>query len=126
MRTVLVAPAVFVVGLLQQVVIAQLHVLVVAMFMKTQLNQEVCHQSQGIQCAHQMNPRVFLIQIIVVILFSFLVFLIVLCSIVIIVIVTEICPMHDTEQFKVPCFTSGCTKAQNNNLTYNCCQQKTY
>ena len=34
---------------------------------------------------------------------------------------TEICPMHDNEQFKAPCFSSGCTKAQNNNQTYNCC-----
>ena len=32
---------------------------------------------------------------------------------------TEICPMHDNEQFKVPCFISGCTKAQNNNQSYN-------
>ena len=39
-------------------------------------------------------------------------------------IVTEICPMHHNEQFKVPCLTSGCTKAQNNNQTHNCCQQK--
>ena len=31
--------------------------------------------------------------------------------------------MHDNEQFKVPCFNSGCTNAQNNNQTYNCCQQ---
>ena len=38
--------------------------------------------------------------------------------------VTEICPMHDNEQCKVPCFNSGCTNAQNNNQTYNCCQQK--
>ena len=71
-----VAPAVFVVGLHQQVVIAQLHVLIVAMFMKTQLNQESCHQGQGIQCAHQTNPRVFLIQIVVIVLFFFLLFII--------------------------------------------------
>ena len=33
---------------------------------------------------------------------------------------TEICPMHDNEQFKVPCFNSGCTNSQNNNQTYKC------
>ena len=27
--------------------------------------------------------------------------------------------MHDNEQFKVPCFASGCTNTQNNNQTYN-------
>ena len=31
---------------------------------------------------------------------------------------TEICWLHDNEQIKVPCFTSGCTKAQTNNQTY--------
>ena len=38
--------------------------------------------------------------------------------------ITEFCPMLNNEQFKVPCFSSGCTNAQNNNQTYNCCQQK--
>ena len=32
--------------------------------------------------------------------------------------------MHENEQFKVPCFASGCSNAQNNNQTYNCCQQR--
>ena len=37
---------------------------------------------------------------------------------------TEFCPMLNNEQFKVPCFNSGYTNAQNNNQTYNCCKQK--